>query len=191
MGPVGDCRFARDGTKLTITVSGKGHGMDFLQGWLLAPRLLRGAEGDFVMQVRVGGDFGPLKGERGRALRRAGLLLTDGKDFVRLARSADASYPAYSVFNGQHSLGLAGGCNQYNAGPPWGRPARIRVERRFRNGRDLLRATYSVDGKKWEPLGGPIGTLMPSRIKVGVFAEATAEGQFEVVFDQFQFRPLK
>src|SRR5947209_3073819 len=68
--PGGRCRFDRTGDKLTLTVPGRGHGLDVSNGRLNAPRLLRDLRGDFVVQVRVGGDFRPKRLAGG--LRRAG-----------------------------------------------------------------------------------------------------------------------
>src|SRR4051794_30997939 len=67
--PSGGCRFDRDGDKMTITVKGKGHGLDQEKGKLNVPHLLRDAAGDFAVQVRVAGDF--RQGNLGGGLRRA------------------------------------------------------------------------------------------------------------------------
>jgi hypothetical protein len=65
--PVGDCRFDRDGDKLTITVPGsKGRSSDF--------SLLRDVEGDFVLQVRMAVSFPGA----------AGILLVDGKQRLQV-----------------------------------------------------------------------------------------------------------
>src|SRR4051794_37371747 len=56
--PKGDCRFERDRGQLTITVPGEGHDLDPVDDVALdAPRLLRPVEGDFAVEVRVGGAF--------------------------------------------------------------------------------------------------------------------------------------
>src|ERR1700722_16379001 len=75
--PVGGCRFDRKGDKLTITVPGKGHALDVRGGRLGAPHILRDVEGDFVVEVRVGGTFKPTRGASGG--RRAGILLRGGE----------------------------------------------------------------------------------------------------------------
>jgi hypothetical protein len=86
--PGGACRFERTGNRLVITVPGKGHGLHARDGGN-APGLLREVSGDFVVEVRVGGDFGTCSGPNGATFRRAGLLLTDGHQFVMLQRAAD------------------------------------------------------------------------------------------------------
>jgi hypothetical protein len=70
--PVGDCRFDRQGDRLTITVRGKGHAIEARD----AARLMRDVEGDFVARVRVGGDC-EQSGDY-----NAGLLVLDGENVV-------------------------------------------------------------------------------------------------------------
>ena len=79
--PVGDCKFDRRGDRLTMTVPGQPQEVDVTRGRLNGPYLLRDVEGDFVVQVRVGGDF--LKGQG-----TAGLLLLAGNNGVTLALGA-------------------------------------------------------------------------------------------------------
>src|SRR5262249_33983989 len=73
---VGDSHFDRGGGQLTLTVPGKGHDLHSSN----APHLLRDVEGDFIMQVRVGGDFLPIDG----GYRSAGILLLSCKKRVTL-----------------------------------------------------------------------------------------------------------
>src|SRR5262249_6615698 len=82
--PRRDCRFDRKGGRLTITVPGKGHEIDLAKGRLQAPHLLRSVEGDFAVQVRVGGNFRPT-GRSG--YHRAGLLVTDGTIFIKFEKA--------------------------------------------------------------------------------------------------------
>jgi hypothetical protein len=81
--PVGDCTFDRKGDRLAITVPGKGHGI-YLQK--RNPRLLRDVEGDFVVQVRVQGNFGEEPKGRPLGHRGAGVCVTDGHWFVTAAK---------------------------------------------------------------------------------------------------------
>src|SRR4051794_6272305 len=57
--PSGDCRFDRDGDRLTISVPGKGHELNYERP-MTAPQLLRDVEGDFDVQVRVTATFLPV-----------------------------------------------------------------------------------------------------------------------------------
>jgi hypothetical protein len=45
-------------------------------------------------------------------------------------------------------------------------------------------------GKNWSPVDGPEKLELSWKLKVGVVAEATAEGTFKAVFDQFRLTPL-
>jgi regulation of enolase protein 1 (concanavalin A-like superfamily) len=199
--PVGDCRFERKGDRLTITVPGKGHVLDPSAGGLLAPHLLRDVEGDFAVQVRVGGDFQRAKLDENGVFRRAGLLLTDGKEYVKFVRAAyrgspgekkrgyfrlDAYHLSVEFFRKNGGTGL-----QSTTGPPLKNPAYLRLERR---GEDLT-FLVSQDGEKWEPAAEssfkiPHTVTMPRTVKVGVVAEASARATFKAVFDQFRLTPL-
>ena len=55
----------------------------------------------------------------------------------------------------------------------------------------MLVAKCSQDGKTWGRLGNPVRLELLQKLKVGVVAEATAEGTFKVVFDNFKLTPLK
>jgi regulation of enolase protein 1 (concanavalin A-like superfamily) len=186
--PAGDCRFDRDGARLTITVPGKGHDFDVAAGRLNAARLLRDVEGDFVVRVRVGGAFRPT-GKTGR--QRAGLLLTDGTRFLKVQRVAAPlavldSQPVeplcleWSVVDGAQVF-------FFENKPALEERAYLRIQRR---GRSLL-PVFSEDGRKWTRMRTSLPRLMDGirlsgKVKVGVFAESTAEGVMKVVFDRFE-----
>jgi regulation of enolase protein 1 (concanavalin A-like superfamily) len=190
--PLGDCRFQRKGDQLAIVVPGTGLSLDASK-W---PRLLRDVEGDFAVQVRVGGEFRQAELAGRDVARRAGLLLTDGKDFVRLLRAAYRGAPTGVGFHSLDAWHLTVEFNlhrswsnwQYAEGPPLRAPAYLRLERRG----ERLTFLVSRDGKGWELaavpslLKFPHTVKMPPKVKVGVVAEATAEGRFEARFDQFR-----
>lgn len=94
--PMGDCRFDRNGNRLTITVPGKGH-LGPRKGRLAtAPHLMRDVEGDFSVQVRVSGSITPAGGEGmgcillmdgNKAIQCFGYNpLSDGPMFIRIDR---------------------------------------------------------------------------------------------------------
>jgi regulation of enolase protein 1 (concanavalin A-like superfamily) len=62
----------------------------------------------------------------------------------------------------------------------------IQIQRRG----DRLTIATSEDGKEWTGLGKKLEIRLPKALKVGVTAEATIEGAFKVVFDQFKLTPL-
>ena len=86
---LGDCRFEKEGDKLTITVPGAGHDFAGQVERLTAPHLLRDVEGDFSVEVRVGGQFEHKNPQNGQLRRGAGLLLSDGDKLVRFGRVVD------------------------------------------------------------------------------------------------------
>jgi regulation of enolase protein 1 (concanavalin A-like superfamily) len=195
-GPVNDCRFDRKGDRLTITVPGKNHAIDDGDGHLNAPRLMREVAGDFLLQVRVTGNWRrPAKGYD--VARHAGLLLDCQGDFkLRITTGLFASVvleggrasfqyvPRLSIWRLAFPLvekrtleGLEGDWAVW-----------IRLERRGK----VLRLTYSLDGKKWKALGAWAPNKLPPKLKVGVVALSTAkaEDSFKAVFDQFKLTPL-
>jgi hypothetical protein len=184
--PLGGCRFRRSGDRLTLSVPGKGGGSLLnARGLLNCPRLLRGVEGDFVAQVRVGGNLALALGARG--YRRAGLLLVDGRDAISVYRSD--SGPAEEMHVGRlpslsGEVARGGGVVRFFlAGPAVARPAYLRLERRG----NRLDVAFSLDGKRWAPVPthGYLSGVLPWKLKVGVFAEATAPGTFKAEFDRF------
>jgi regulation of enolase protein 1 (concanavalin A-like superfamily) len=181
--PVGDSRFDRQGDRLTITIPAT-------RGRDRAARLLRDVEGDFVVQVRVGG-ISCTQGVKG--FRRAGLVLPLGQGFVKLqwltARRANEQpfyfHVRYSDPTQPSSLFWYSYGDRY---PPPGNPAYLRLERRG----DLLTLKVSADGEQWKR-GEAFrfqGFRWPHRLKVGVIAEAGADTTFKAVFDQFRLTPL-
>jgi hypothetical protein len=186
--PVGDCRFDRAGAALTVTVPGRGHGLEVLPIRLKAPRLLRDVQGDFAVQVRVGGLRVPAE----NADRGAGIILAGGKGFVRFQRTAEKiggeAAPTLCIAYPENGDNM----RVYADGPPLRGAAYLRVERR---GGDL-RFYSSRDGKEWAEAfhgeaGRPMRYKLPHRLKVGVVAEATAEGTFGAVFDRFKLTNLR
>ncbi len=171
--PVGDCRFDRDGERLTITVPCKGHQLDLASHRLNAPRLLREVEGDFVAQVRIERDGRMASMEPGSDARLAGLVLAGGGTFKLKLTAGNMllEQTDSSVFT-----------TLPPSGPRVGNPVWLRLERRG----NVLRLAYSADGKSWKYLAGPLRLGLPRQVKVGVVAETTGEGVFKVVFDQFR-----
>jgi len=184
--PSRDCRFDYDGDKLTITVPGKNHGLDVMGNRLNAPHLLREVRGDFDIQIRVSENFRPAGNE---GYHRAGLLLMYEKTVLRVQRTASLAEKEkdWRLYIGMNSLGGKGGLTDVNPNPPVGIPAYLRVERRGHR----FEVSSSEDGKKWTQRC-LTGYKLPEAIKVGVVAEATADGEFKVEFDQFKLsRPGK
>jgi hypothetical protein len=185
--PKGDCKFDRRGEKLSITVPGEGHDLDAREA---APRLMREVEGDFAVQVRVGGNIRPADPE-GPGWRQAGLLLAEGTDIkLRLTTGLfrwleiDGRGVASVRWVPQLCLGPLSSPRSvdYHAGLP----VRLRLERRG----GAVRMAFAPDGKGWSPLGPPQDVKLSLKVKVGVVASSSAPGPFKAVFDQFRLTPL-
>ncbi len=189
-GPVdsfGDCRFRRDGARLTISIPNREHySVDRDEGLLNSPRLLRDAVGDFRVRCRVGGDFRPSETGELYLVRIAGILVTDEKTFVRLGRAAfsDSGEPTCFHLVAFHKKPSSNW--EVRQGTPLEKPAYLQLERQG----DLLLGYESKDGKDWQQLGKPLEIKFPRKVKVGVTAESVAPGPFVAVFDQFELNPL-
>jgi regulation of enolase protein 1 (concanavalin A-like superfamily) len=185
--PKGDCRFKRKGERLTITVPGEGHQLDLWTDRFDAPRFLRDVKGDFVVEVRVSGDCWSAKKEDGS--RGAGILLLDKGNNLAvelgfIGQPDDTqSNDTWGVVGRircaktMHRLNVEGGTS-----PPRD-SCYLRLERRG----DLLRMSCSKDGREWKtPSTATPEQKLPWKLKVGVFAEANAEGEFKVTFEKFK-----
>ena len=190
--PSGDCKFVRDRVSLTIEVLGTDHDQCPARDRTNAPRLLRPVEGDFVVQVRVGGVAAPTsKSSVGdlRSFVAAGLVLeTEGLTilFVYGAEQRDGSVQRYVSWRVQNPQG-GERCicsEKWTDWPLKGREkaAFLRLERR---GNQLL-FSLSADGEKWAKLD-PLGRVLPARMKVGILACSTSKEAFKPRFDEFQF----
>src|SRR5262249_28126420 len=92
IGPDGDRAFTAARHRLTIAVPGTEHNLIVEQrGPMNAPRVLHEVEGDFVLQVRVSGDFpAGAKGvtDQRKPFHGAGLLIyQDDRTYIRLERA--------------------------------------------------------------------------------------------------------
>jgi hypothetical protein len=186
---VGDCKFERKGGRLTIKVPGRRHELSFWQDRLNAPRLLRQVEGDFVIQVRVGGLFRPT-GQRLGNGHRAGIVLLFGKNAATLLRGTNS-------IDGKLRDYLEGGFFKPEATredsfhdpvTPLGTTVFLRLERLGH----LILLKTSQDGKTWKTKLNSFWMFfhLPDKLKVGVVAESTAEGVLQAEFDHFELTPL-
>jgi regulation of enolase protein 1 (concanavalin A-like superfamily) len=191
--PRGDCDFHAGDSKLVVTIPGTVHDLSSeFPGWLSmrAPRVLQEVEGDFVVQVKVSGEFGP-RSEPAipgcGAWIGAGLLLWDGdKNFLRLEcdtwkKSSDGAAhfynPLFEHWKDKEPVIKIG------ASEPW-----IGVEgtyfRLSRKGH-IVSASFSRDGAVWTLMRSDV-LEFPSRINVGVVAINTSKKHFTVEFSEFK-----
>ena len=89
--PDGDCRIGLDEDKVTISVPPTRHDLSVEVGDVNSPRVLRNIEGDFIVQVKVSGNFrhsGKSTSIEYAAYQGGGLLLwQDRRNYIRLERA--------------------------------------------------------------------------------------------------------
>ena len=185
--PGDDCQFQHAGDRLTIKVPAKIHQARISSDPLDAPRLLRSVDGDFAIQVRIGGVTSP-HGFQGS--HRAGVIITDGKASVKIERVATAGLarvdqpsPPFSVEIG--TLG-EGSFECYATGVNTEVPTWVQVDRRG----ECLTVAISEDGIKWEWVRSPRNCIrfgdLSKAVRVGVIAETTVPCAFEPWFDRWK-----
>jgi regulation of enolase protein 1 (concanavalin A-like superfamily) len=191
--PDGDCKFTLDQGKLTIKLPGTDHALAFERNQMNAPRVLRDVEGDFIVQVKVSGEYpaGATSVVEGRVpFHGAGLLVYhDDKNYIRLER-AELFSANTNINYASWELRQDGKFERVgNTGdlPLTEKEYYLRVERR--DGK--FYAGLSTDGVRWHGLE-PITIDLPSRLRVGVAAGHNTSSGYEVHFTEFRlFRDVK
>ena len=164
--PDGDCSFKVKGDTVTVTVPGTPHDYAAELGRLNAPRLLSAVRGDFVAELRVGGEFRPTPDPtepRRRPYVGAGLLLTrDAANSVSLHRGCvflDGKPRHYANF--ETRVGGKQTLSRYELEIP-NRDAYLRLERRG----GMLTASVSTDRREWQSYPA-IKTDLPADAQLG------------------------
>jgi regulation of enolase protein 1 (concanavalin A-like superfamily) len=189
--PSGDCSIKEAKGKLTVKVPGGTRDLNPRTG-LQAPRVLKSVQGDFIVEVKVSGDFQP--GEKAADPRTspfngAGLLVwQDEKDFLRLERNrwyaaAAEKYACYPPLLEYYKDGEYQGTNPDGTLEEFfkGRSTWLRLARK---GSKMV-ASYSHDGKEWTEVK-EITVDLADKVEVGVAAINTAEEAFTVVFEELK-----
>jgi regulation of enolase protein 1 (concanavalin A-like superfamily) len=184
--PKKDCKFLDEKKRLTIKVTGSGHMAQVAQPMLNAPRVMREVEGDFVVTVKVVGDFKPggkSTNPKTVPFNGAGILVwSDADNYIRLERAAVArgnrinTYVNFEEFEGNtrgasHNEVMKGGdC--------W-----VRMERKG----SRIHGAISFDGTTWKQLR-PIQTVWPEKLKVGLVAISSSGLPFTVSFEEYELK---
>jgi regulation of enolase protein 1 (concanavalin A-like superfamily) len=186
--PDKDCKFAPEGRNLTIDVPPNWHDMGGALHKFNAPRVMREVEGDFVLTVKVGGDFKPgIRSTNPKSVPylAGGILLwSDSDNFIRLERAAMRrgnrlnATVAFEEWEGGYSG--ATHSEVFKAGDCY-----LRLERR---GSRILGA-ISGDGSAWKVLK-PIDTVWPAKLRIGLMAISTSSDRFSVQFTEFDLKTL-
>lgn len=182
----GDCTFTPADKVLKVEVPGQFHSLEIEAGNLNAPRVLTEVDGDFVLAVKVTGDFkaggkSTNPNPRGVPYNAAGILVwSDADNFIRLERAAFARNGKLTttVAFEEREGGYRGAVHNEVAkgGDCW-----LRMERKG----SRISGLISYDGKTGTKLK-PIDTVWPAKLKVGVHAINTASEAFAPSFEEFK-----
>jgi regulation of enolase protein 1 (concanavalin A-like superfamily) len=195
--PAGDCKFSAENGTLKITVPGfdNPHDLGPELGNTTAPRVVQPVAGDFVIQVKITGEFEP--GDESTQPGRTGytgaglVVFADENNFVRLERATlhgqgDESHP-YTNFeirvDGQiERFGTTGDLPTDKDKPTW-----LRLERK---GNQMLGA-MSQDGENWtygEPKNLRAQAWSGNNIVAGVAAISTSRRMFTPTYSAFSLQ---
>lgn len=180
----GDCKFVAKDNALVMTVpGGKPHDLSAELKSSTAPRVLKPLSGNFVLQVKVEGEFVP-GGEstepRRSGYRGAGLVVfADARNYARLERATlqwtGEDPHAYTNFeirvDGQlERIGTTGDAPLDPHKPTW-----LRLERKG----NILQGAVSQDGREWVPLvPKELGDAWKEDTLGGVAAISTSKEEF-------------
>jgi regulation of enolase protein 1 (concanavalin A-like superfamily) len=184
--PDKDCHFTPGPTSLAVAVPATLHDCGGPLRKFNAPRVLRAVDGDFVLTMKVVGDFKPgaqSTNPKGVPYLAAGLLLwSDSDNFIRLERAAlrrrDKIFPHVAFLEQEGGYGGAVHNEQFKEGDCY-----LRLERKG----SRIRGASSSNGTTWKQLK-PIDTVWPSKLKVGLIAISTSSEPFSVKFEQFDLK---
>ena len=175
-----------EGKTLTLEVPGTYHDLNPDSGKLDAPRVMREVEGDFVVTVKVAGDYKPTgksTNAKGVPYNGAGFILWhDADNFIRLERgillrnNKNSSYIAFEEREG----GYRGAVHN---DPYPGGPCYLRLERK---GSRILGA-MSTDGSSWKALR-PIDTIWRGKLRLGLSAINSNSEPLSVKFEEYDLQ---
>ncbi len=192
---VGDCTFQATDGKLTVKVAGSPKPHDLSTELLssTAPRIVQPLNGDFVIQVKIDGEFAP--GDDSSQLGRTGytgaglVVFADAKNYVRLERatlhrsSGDEPAP-YTNFEIRVDGELERIGNTGDLPTVAGKPTWLRLERKG----NFLHGSMSQDGKTWTS-GAPkelsAAAWKEGRIFGGLAAISTSKKDFTPTYSEF------
>lgn len=181
--PKKDSEIRGDKERVHIKIFGTRTGAQTI---LNTPRVMREVEGDFVITVKVVGDFragGKSVNPKTLPFNGAGILVwSDPDNYIRLERAAVTRRGRYSSYvNFEHFEGgaRAAAHNEVmKGGDCW-----VRMERKG----SRIHGSISFDGTTWKELK-PIQTVWPRKLKVGVSATSSSSQPFTVAFEEFDFK---
>jgi regulation of enolase protein 1 (concanavalin A-like superfamily) len=197
LNPAEDCKFKTNGGQLTITVPGseKPHDLSSELDSTTAPRVVQPVKGDFIIEVRVDGEFEP--GDQSTQPGRTGytgaglVVFADESNFVRIERATlhstgDDAMP-YTNFEIRVNGGLEKIGTTSDLPTEKGKPTWLRLERK---GQQILGA-MSHDGEHWtygEPKELRAEAWTRNDIVAGVAAISTSLHPFTPTYSAFSIQ---
>ena len=181
-----DCEFVPEEKKLTIRVPGTWHDLNPDTGKLNSPRVVREVEGDFVVKVKVEGEFKPggkSTNPRSVPYYGAGIIIwSDSDNFIRLERGAllRNNKITTTVAFEEREGGYRGAVHNITSQPG---PVYLRLERKG----SRISGAVSFDGSAWRPLK-PIDTVWPAKLKVGLAAISSSSEPFAAQFTEYSLQ---
>ncbi len=184
--PDQDCEFRPDDKTLSVKVPGTLHDLHPDLGKFNAPRIMKAIEGNFVLNVKVTGDFQPggtSTNPRGIPYNGAGILIwIDEANFIRLERAAVLRNGRVTTYVGfeERTGGKRGVVNSvaFPAGTCY-----LRLERKGKG----ITGAISSDGSTWKELK-TIETTWPEKLQVGVAAINSSSESFTLKFEEFRVK---
>ena len=191
--PDGDCKFfvAEDSLLISVPGSERPHDLAADANATNAPRVLQAVRGDFTIQVRVDGRFGP--GDESTLPGRVGyngagvVAMLDEENVVTLARAVLQRPEEEPVPYANFEIRIAGKLQRIGLTGdhpiPKDGPVYLRIERR---GSQICGAV-SADGVSWDVLTPKeIPAEWPKELKTGVVAISTSKDEFNPRFAKLQ-----
>lgn len=187
--PAGRCKVAIQADRARMVVPGGVYDFSGMNGRKNAPRILRNVDGDFIVSVKVTGEFKPGKPSSGSntfPFVSAGLLLWESNDnYLRLERDTwtdeEGEHWSYTPLfeywkNGRNLKPAQGTVLPYFKGTnTW-----LRLTRSG----ERIKAEISHDGVDWIAAGTAMTQFGPG-LQLGVMAINTSTQPHEVVFSEF------
>jgi regulation of enolase protein 1 (concanavalin A-like superfamily) len=176
--PDGDCKFAENQGKLTITIPNVAHDFTFRPDFVNqnGPRILQDVEGDFSIQVRVMAFPRPDKktSSNGKySFVGSGLLVwLDNKNFIRFERSAEGNSGLLFVWLERFQDGTSVAKKSTTIAD---KDTELQVERKGTKMSFALKA--GGDDQQWMPVQ-TLDVDLPQKLKVGVHALNTTTKDF-------------
>jgi regulation of enolase protein 1 (concanavalin A-like superfamily) len=184
--PLKDCEFTGEKNRLLVNVTGSRHQSPAPQQILNAPRVMHEVDGDFVITVKVVGEFRPggkSTNPKSVPFNGAGIIVfSDADNFIRVERAAVNrngkinTYVNFEEFEG----GIRGATHNevMKGGDCW-----VRMERKG----SRLQSGISFNGTTWKNLT-PIQTVWPTNLKIGLIAVSSSGLPFSVAFEEFELK---